>query len=58
MHTCCAVHVCAPFYVCVFVCVCVYVCMHVYASVLFKNGKGSFPQCIRVCEPSIMAYSV
>ena len=31
---------------CVFVCVCVCVC--VYASVLFKNGKGSFTQCILV----------
>ena len=44
---------------------CVYVCMCMYASVVFKNGKGSFTQCILVhmhkgvsswrilCEPTI-----
>ena len=26
----------------------VYACMCVYASVLFKNGKGSFTQCTLV----------
>ena len=33
---------------CVCVCVCVYVCMCVYVSVVFKNDKGSFTQCILV----------
>ena len=30
------------------VCMCTYVCMCVYASVVFKNGKGSFTQCVLV----------
>ena len=34
--------------VCVCVCVCMHVCMCVYASVVFKNGNGSFTQCILV----------
>ena len=40
--------VCVCVYVCVHVCMCVYLCMCVYASVVFKNGKGSFTQCILV----------
>ena len=45
-HVC---HMCNSAYVlcvCVYMCVCV--CMCVYASVVFKNGKGSFTQCILV----------
>ena len=44
---CVAVHTCM-----LRVCVCVYVymciCMCVYASVVFKNGKGLFTQCVLV----------
>ena len=43
-------HMCNSAYVlcmCVCVCVCV-VCVSVYANVVFKNGKGSFTQCILV----------
>ena len=40
-------HMCSSAYVlCVYVCV--GVCMCVYASVVFRNGKGSFTQCILV----------
>ena len=48
-------HMCSSAYVlylhvcmCVCVCMCMYVC--VYTSVVFKNGKGSFTQCILVDE--------
>ena len=48
----CVVCVCVS--MCVYVCVCVWVggcvCVWVgvYASVVFKNGKGSFTQCVQV----------
>ena len=43
---------------------CVCICVYVYVCVVFKNGKGSFTQCILVrmhkgiCEPSIMSQQV
>ena len=59
-------HMCNSEYIlCVYVCVCVFMfmfmCMCVYASVVFKNGKGSFTQCTQSgthAKASIMAYSV
>ena len=46
MCMCVYVYMCVYMYVCV--CMCMYLCMCVYASVVFKNGKGSFTQCILV----------
>ena len=75
VYTCVCVCVCMCVYVCVCVCMCVYVCVCVcmcvyvcvcvcmYVCIVFKNGKGSFTQCILLvhmhkgmCEPNIMAY--
>ena len=47
VHKCCVcVCVCTCVCMCVYACVCVCVCVCKYASVVFKNGKGSFTQCI------------
>ena len=47
-HMCSSAYVCVCLCVCVCACVCVCVCVNIYASVVFKNGKGSFTQCILV----------
>ena len=54
-YVCISMSVCVCACVCVCVCVCVYVCVCVCVWVcgcvrqfVFKNGKGSFTQCILV----------
>ena len=56
VHVC--VCVCMCVHVCVCVCMCVYVCVKSCVQVKVSLHNVYWYTCIRVCEPSIITYSV